>query len=273
MLEFSVSICVYHKDDSEYFSDALKSITRQTILPNEIVLVVDGPVGDDILRVIIENERSFKNFRVIQLEENVGHGRARQIGIENCSHDFVALMDGDDLSVVDRFQNQIQAFEWDDSLSVVGGWIDEFSGDITSSLGKRKVPSDNLEIRKYMRYRCPMNQVTVMFKKADVLEAGGYLDWHHEEDYYLWLRMYLLNYKFKNIQKVLVHVRADKDYFSRRGGVDYFLSEARLQKYMYGKGIISIGQLCINISLRFLIQLLMPNAARRFIFILLRKNA
>ena len=118
-----------------------------------------------------------------------------------------------------------------------------------------------------------MNQVTVMFKKADVLEAGGYLDWHHEEDYYLWLRMYLLNYKFKNIQKVLVHVRADKDYFSRRGGVDYFLSEARLQKYMYGKGIISIGQLCINISLRFLIQLLMPNAARRFIFILLRKNA
>ena len=272
MVKFSVSICVYHKDDSEYFSDALRSITQQTILPTEIVLVVDGPVGGDILKVITENVRSFENFRVIQLEKNVGHGRARQIGVENCSYDLVALMDSDDLCVIDRFQNQIQAFEDDSSLSVVGGWIDEFSGDISSSLGKRKLPSENPEIKKYLKYRCPMNQVTVMFKKADVIKAGGYLDWHHEEDYYLWLRMYLLNCKFKNIQKVLVHVRADDDYFSRRGGMEYFLSEARLQKYMYVNGIINAGQFSMNIILRFLIQVVMSNAARRFIFILLRKN-
>jgi len=117
-----------------------------------------------------------------------------------------------------------------------------------------------------------MNQVTVMFKKTDVLHAGGYLHWHHEEDYYLWLRMHLLDYKFKNIQKVLVHVRAGDDYFSRRGGLEYFSSEARLQKYMYDNSIINAAHFLMNIILRFLIQVVMPNPARRLIFVLLRKN-
>ena len=265
-------MCVYHKDNPDYFFDALQSVVRQSTLPSEIVLVIDGPVGPDIQMVISETTKNYKNFKSIQLKENVGHGRARQIGIENCSFDFVALMDSDDICDVDRFKNQIQAFEDDNSLSVVGGLINEFNDDISYSLGKRKVPSDNLEIRKNLKLRCPMNQVTVMFKKADVLKAGGYLDWHHEEDYYLWIRMYLLNYKFKNIQKVLVHVRAGEDYFSRRGGLNYFLSEARLQKYMYINGIINIWNFCLNISLRFLIQVVLPNAARRFVFILLRKN-
>ena len=46
-----------------------------------------------------------------------------------------------------------------------------------------------------------MNQVSVMFRKNDVINAGGYLDWHFNEDYYLWIRMYLNGFKFKNILK------------------------------------------------------------------------
>jgi glycosyltransferase involved in cell wall biosynthesis len=271
-MKFSVLICVYYRDSPDYFFDALQSIMQQTILPSEVVLVVDGPVGTDIHAVISETEKTFKNFKIIQLKENVGHGRARQIGIENCSYDFVALMDSDDLCVMDRFEDQTKAFKADNDLSIVGGWINEFSDDILRPLGQRKLPSDDFEIKKYLKYRCPMNQVTVMFKKSDVLDAGGYLDWHHEEDYYLWLRMYLQMCKFKNLQKVLVHVRADKDYFSRRGGMEYFLSEARLQKYMYNNSIINTRELIMNISVRFLIQVAVPNTVRRFIFIFLRRN-
>ena len=271
-MKFSLSICVYHKDNPDYFSDALQSIIQQSTLPSEIVLVIDGPVGPDIQLVISKTAKTFKNFKIIQLKENVGHGRARQIGIENCCYDFVALMDSDDLSVMNRFEDQIKTFKADNSLSIVGGWIDEFSDDISRPLGQRKLPCNDFEIKKYLKYRCPMNQVTVMFKKADVIDAGGYLDWHHEEDYYLWLRMHLLECKFKNLQKVLVHVRADKDYFSRRGGMEYFLSEARLQKYMYNNSIINILELFMNVSVRFIIQVAMPNIFRRFIFIFLRRN-
>mgnify|MGYP004003027175 CR=1 FL=1 len=265
-MKFSVSICVYYKDDPVYFNDALKSIIKQTVLPAEIVLVIDGWVGDKILKVVSYYEKEFENFKVIKLKENVGHGQARKICIDNCSYDFVALMDSDDISVEDRFEAQIQSFENDGNLSVVGGWIDEFRSDDLVSFSKRILPANDSEIKQYMKYRCPMNQVTVMLKKVDLLKAGGYLDWHHEEDYYLWLRMHLSGCKFKNIQRILVHVRADDDYFSRRGGGAYFLSETRLQKYMYSNGIINFGQFIVNVILRFFIQVVIPNSLRGFVY-------
>ena len=50
---FSVAICVYGKDNAEWFDTALESIiVKQTVKPSEVVLVVDGPVPDGIQRVI-----------------------------------------------------------------------------------------------------------------------------------------------------------------------------------------------------------------------------
>ena len=271
-MKISALICVYHKDSPEYFYDALISIISQTVPPAEIVLVIDGPVGLDIQEVISKVSKIFKNFKIVQLEKNVGHGKARQVGIDNCTNDLIALMDSDDICISNRFEAQINAFMKDDDISIIGGWINEFSHDVSNSLGIRKLPGNDHEIKKYLKYRCPMNQVTVMFKKDDVLKAGGYLDWHHDEDYYLWLRMYLQKCKFKNIQQVLVHVRADTNYFSRRGGIKYFLSEARLQKYMFKHSIINIFQLLLNICVRFIIQIAVPGVVRKFIFIFLRRN-
>ena len=221
-MNFSVSVCVYFKDDPLHFYDALQSVINQTIIPSEIVCVIEGQVGTEIHSVISEIQQKYKNFKKIQLKENMGHGKARQIGIENCAYDLVALMDSDDLCVPDRFEMQIKLFKEDANLSIVGGWIEEFNNNIANSIAQRKLPQDDLQIKKYLKYRCPMNQVTVMFKKNDVLKAGGYLDWYHEEDYYLWLRMYLQDCKFKNIQKVLVHVRATNSYFSRREALNIF---------------------------------------------------
>jgi glycosyltransferase involved in cell wall biosynthesis len=271
-MKISALICVYYKDNPQYFFDAMQSIIFQTVQPSEIVLVIDGPVGQDIQEVVSRVSKTFKNFKIIQLEENVGHGKARQIGIDNCIYNYIALMDSDDICILERFEEQIKVFMADNDLSIVGGWINEFNIDISNSLGERKLPGNDQQIKQYLKYRCPMNQATVMFKKADVVKAGGYLDWHHEEDYYLWLRMHLQKSKFKNIQKVLVHVRADKDYYARRGGMEYFLSEAKLQMYMYKNSIINPLQLIMNIFLRFIVQIAAPNILRRFIFILLRRN-
>ena len=59
-----------------------------------------------------------------------------------------------------------------------------------------------------------MNQVTVMFKKEDVAEVGGYIDWYCEEDYYLWIRMLQkgsLGYNLQEPLRVLLcgHGRAE----------------------------------------------------------------
>lgn len=111
-----------------------------------------------------------------------------------------------------------------------------------------------------------MNLVTVMYRKGDIQRIGGFMDWYCEEDYYLWIRLAQNNYQFYNIQKNLVNVRVGKEMYSRRGGWRYFKSEARLQWYMLCNGVICFPRYAINTMGRFVVQVLMPNKIRGFVF-------
>lgn len=264
-LKFSVSICVYKNDNPEHFKLAIDSIINQTKKPNEIVLVVDGPVTIQHNEIIKEYEDQVW-FKVIRLSKNVGHGEARRIGLSNCINELVALMDSDDISVYDRFEKQIKCFEEDDELTIVGGNIKEFINSIDNVIGVREVPCNNDDIKQYLKKRCPFNQVTVMFKKSHIEKAGGYIDWYCNEDYYLWIRLFQHGFKFKNIEDNLVFVRVGEEMYQRRGGLDYFRSEAKLQLYMFDKGIIDRTTYIKNVIIRYIVQVIIPNNLRGFIF-------
>lgn len=265
---FSVSMCVYGKDDPTYFDMAVESIVRQTVPPNEIVLAVDGPIPACIQAVIEKYRKELTTilFQVVYLERNMGHGEARRVSFEHCTNELIALMDADDLSVPERFQKQLACFAADPELDIVSGIIQEFVGVPENATGKRVVPQSDGEIREYMKRRCPMNQVAVMFRKRAVEQAGGYLDWYCDEDYYLWIRMALAGKKFANVPDVLVNVRVGEEMYSRRGGWKYFRSEAKLQRLMLKKGMIGLGRYAINVSQRLVLQVLMPNRLRGFLF-------
>ena len=50
--KFSVLMSLYIKEKPEYLEECLKSILANTILPNEIVIVLDGPITDELRAVI-----------------------------------------------------------------------------------------------------------------------------------------------------------------------------------------------------------------------------
>ena len=156
---------------------------------------------------------------------------------------------------------------------MVGGQIEEFVGNTKNVVSKRCVPIEDELIKQFMKSRCPFNQMTVMFRKSAVIEAGGYKDFYHNEDYYLWIRMYLKNCKFHNLESVLVKARIDDKFYNRRGGLKYFQSECKIQQILYKSKIISIYKFILNICLRFILQVLIGSAIRGFIFKnLARKN-
>lgn len=264
-INFSVSMCVYKGDRPEWFKAAVDSVLNQTVPPDEIVLVVDGPVTEELNIVIKEYEQN-PIFKIIRLKENVGHGNARRTGLENCSNEYVAIMDADDICVPKRFEKQVALFLQDPTLDIVGSNITEFIGSPENITGRRAVPQTDAQIKEFIKKRCPFNQMTVMFKKNSVVAAGGYLDWYCNEDYYLWLRMYLKNMRFANCGESLVNVRVDKQTYKRRGGIKYFKSEAKLQKYMLSNKIIGFGTYLLNVTKRFTVQVLMPNKIRELVF-------
>ena len=264
-LKFSVSMCVYGKDNPIHFKEAVDSIFNQTLPPDEVVLVVDGPVPLELDAVISEFEAR-EEFNIIRLAENQGHGNARRIGLDNCKNDLVAIMDADDISLPDRFKKQIAFFNHNANVAIVGGNITEFVGTPDNVIGQRIVPSGDKDIKEYLKTRCPMNLVTVMFKRNEIEKVGGFIDWYCEEDYYLWIRMALAGMVFANVDDVLVNVRVGEEMYSRRGGWKYFKSEARLQKWMLDKKVIGFGTYLTNVVKRLIVQVLLPNSIRGWVF-------
>lgn len=264
-LKFSVSMCVYGKNNPIHFKEAVDSILNQTLPPDEVVLVVDGPVPLELDAVISEFEAR-EEFNIIRLAENQGHGNARRIGLDNCKNDLVAIMDADDISLPDRFKKQIAFFNHNANVAIVGGNITEFVGTPDNVIGQRIVPSGDKDIKEYLKTRCPMNLVTVMFKRNEIEKVGGFIDWYCEEDYYLWIRMALAGMVFANVDDVLVNVKVGEEMYSRRGGWKYFKSEARLQKWMLDKKVIGFGTYLTNVVKRLIVQVLLPNSIRGWVF-------
>ena len=111
-IKFSVLMSVYYKEKPEWLEFSLSSVLDQTLLPNEIVIVKDGPIDDELNLVI--DEYSNKNpelFKVYSLNKNVGLGPALNYGMKQCQYDLIARMDSDDYIVPERFEKQLSIYK------------------------------------------------------------------------------------------------------------------------------------------------------------------
>ena len=263
-LKFSVSMCVYGGDNARFFKEALESVFNQTRMPDEVVLVVDGPVGQDIDDVIFEYESCF-GMKVYRLAENMGHGNARRLGFSKCSYDYVAICDADDVNDLTRFEKQLEEFEKNPALSAISSSCYHFVDDVSNPINEEKLPLFDADIKRFLKTRCPLCQPSVMLKKEEVEKAGGYLDWYHCEDYYLWVRMHMNGAVFANLEEPLVNMRMSQSQMKRRGGLKYFLSMKKLYGFMLKNNVIGIGTYLFNLTSRFIVQILLPANVRAYI--------
>ena len=267
MEKYSVLMSLYVKEDAENFRIAINSMINQTIPPEEIVLVEDGPLTDALYSVISEIKDTHPGLITsVVHEKNQGLGPALQHGLEAARNEIVARMDTDDIAVLDRCEKQINFMNTHPDIAIVGGQIEEFIGEVTNVVGKREVPTSDSELKEFLKKRCPFNHMTVMFRKSDILEVGNYQEWFWNEDFYLWIRLALADKKFANLPETLVMVRTGADMYQRRGGKKYFVSEKGIQKFMLKNGLIRYPRYLINVSERLVLQVLMPNWLRGIVF-------
>ena len=265
-VDVSILMSVYIKEKPEYLRTSLKSAINQTVRVKEIVLVLDGPITDQLQSVIEECQKECSDLiKLIPLKENVGLGKALAIGVEKCKYDLVARMDTDDIMIPTRIEKQIAEFTSDLDLTIVGSNIDEFYDSPESIVGRRVVPETNEEICNFSKKRNPFNHMTVMFKKSAVLDVGNYQPMMGFEDYYLWVRLLKAGYKGKNIQESLVFARTGEDMNARRGGKKYFLNGLKGRKAIYQAGLGSMSDYLISCSAHVVVSLL-PNKIRGQIY-------
>ena len=216
-MEYSVLMTVYTKDNPRYFKKALLSMVKQTQKPDEIVLVQDGPIKEELQEILDEIDEIYPNLIVqVKLKKNVGLGLALNEGLKVCKNELVARMDADDISVLTRCEKQVNEFEKNPNLDVLGCWVIEFVDKPSNILGKRRVPLDNESIYKYCRKRDPFNHPTVMYKKSKVEGVGGYSDLRKNQDTDLWIKLLLDNAVCANLPEYLLWFRFNENTFQKR---------------------------------------------------------
>jgi glycosyltransferase involved in cell wall biosynthesis len=247
---FSLLISTWAGDDPTHLREAFRSsVDAQTRPPAQVVLVQDGPVGEELAGVIAELVRdSPVPVTHVPIPHNQGLGPALDTGLRACEHEIVARMDSDDISVPDRFERQLPLVEGGADIAGSGLW--EFGTDIDDVVGRRTPPTDPEEIRRVIRFRDPFNHPTVVYRKSAVLAAGGYTDMALLEDYLLFTRMVEGGAVPANLPDPLVYYRVGEGAYARRGGRQLFRSELALQRRFRELGITSRWEYARNVTIR-----------------------
>lgn len=239
--KYSVLMAVYHKDKAEWLSFALDSMLNQTISPDEIVLVEDGPLTKELYDVIAEYKKKLVDkLNVVTIETNRGLGHALKVGILECKNEFIARIDADDYACPERSEKQLKLFEEKPELALIGTNVEEFNGTIDNVISHVILPEEDAEIKEFCKSRNPFRHSSIMYRRSKVLEAGNYRDYYRVvQDYDLWNRMIRIGCHCHNIQEPLSYMRIGDDFYARRGGMKYLKSILRFKKEQWKNGDIS----------------------------------
>lgn len=267
-MKYSVLMSIYYKEKPQNLIESIESMINQSIKPNQIVIVKDGPLTEELDNVLkLYKQKYGKILDYIELKNNVGLGPALNIGLRKCKNELIARMDTDDISLPDRCEKQLQRFKEDNDLAIIGSAVDEFINSVQNIVSSRKVPRTTEEIMKFAAKRNPFNHPSVMFKKSVIQECGGYKEFLLYEDYDLWLRVLKNGFKCENIEESLVLMRTDDSLYKRRGGVKYCINNIKLRWYIYNKLNMSSFRVWITTTIAHAIVALLPSKIRKVFYL------
>jgi len=203
-------------EPKEIIRPAIQSILEQTLTNFELIII------DDSSNVNTKNEINelAKDSRVIVIRDDkrIGFVKALNIGLRMAKGKYIARMDGDDISMVNRLELQVSFLEQNPKYSVVGGAMNIMNkyGMITS---QRFYPNSSLNLMLWSIFRSPFSHPTVMMRREIVDKGLLYNEnFVQSEDLEFWMRLMKKGYKFYNLKDILLDFRISDDFENKRSG-------------------------------------------------------
>lgn len=140
MPKLSVLISCYN--DHQYISKSLESILNQTIRDFEVIIIDDASTDDT---VDIINGYGDDRIRLYVNNENQGLTRNLNKALDYATGEYIARMDGDDISHLDRFEKQVKYLDAHKDIYLIGSAVHSFGA--TDLYWRLPDDSDELKIR------------------------------------------------------------------------------------------------------------------------------
>lgn len=211
--KISVAMAIYNCAST--LREAIDSIIAQTYTDWELILCDDCST-DDTLVIAKEYEAKYDNILVIRNEYNLGLPASLNHCIEHAQGDYIARMDGDDISLPERFEVEIAMLESHQEYALVSCAMINF--DENGDWGIQRKPEKPSKLDFVVD--SPFCHAPCIMRKAALADVGNYTvreDLRRGQDYYLWHKFYCKGYKGYNLQKAYYKMRDDKEAAARRG--------------------------------------------------------
>lgn len=226
----SVVMPVYNAE--KYLDEAIQSILKQTYGDFEFIIINDGSIDKSL--EIIEKYKKQDERIVLISRENRGLIASLNEGIKKAKGKYIARMDADDISLPNRFEEQLKIMENDKEIFVCGSWVNVFGENRKEKISKYF--QHDKQIKANLIMSCCFAHPSVMMRRDAFVDNNIWYDenFKNAEDYHLWTQLAKVG-KFYNIPKVLLNYRfletsitrvADKNELQRKQVYTNIFSEA-----------------------------------------------
>lgn len=205
-MKFSILMSLYFKEKPEYLDISLRSVFTQSLKPDQVVLVLDGPITKE-LSDVVEKYKFYSSLEVYPQTKNNGLSTALNIGLEYCRNEIVFRMDTDDICYSNRFEKMLSLFKSNPELELAGSFATMINQK-GEELHLMTTPCTEKEIRRLV-WTCPFIHPTVVFKKSAIQKVGGYNpnSGPRQDDYELWFRCIQHGLRCQNLSETLLYYR------------------------------------------------------------------
>ena len=236
----SVIMSVYN-EPIEWLDEAINSVLRQTFTDFEFIVVNDNPERDGLKEILYKYQQLDPRIIIIENDSNVGLTRSLNKGLDIAIGKYIARMDADDISSLDRFEKQFLFMEQHPDVIVCGTDI-TYIGDKGHFVYSDWIKYNDIDIRAQMLFNSGFAHPTVFIRNSSLNENRVRYDviYRQAQDYRLWEQLWDLG-RFANLKEKLYYYRISSQQISSQSSDKQFANGRLIRRRLLAKWLVSLG--------------------------------
>ncbi len=187
-----------HSMNLNWLKLSIESILKQSFSEFEFIIVIDSPYDIHLKNFLNEYRMRDERIKLILNKRTYGFPKSINKAIKKSKGEYIARMDSDDISEVNRLFLQYEFMEKNKNISICGtnARIINSEGNIVGNFIR---PSNETAIEKYIYHQNPLIHPTYLVRTEVYRKLNYYKDITPGQDYEFLARAFLANYKIANL--------------------------------------------------------------------------
>lgn len=203
-----ISVLMPAYNAERYIVEAIESILHQSFTDFEFIIIDDGS-SDSTWEIVQDYAKRDNRIVAVKNPENLKICKTLNKWIDIAKGKYIARMDSDDVSVLNRLELQFDFLESNPDVWILG-WTMEIMDESGNIYSKREYNKNDADIRKRIFRYSPFCHASTMIRTDIIKKIYWYnIFLYDAEDYDLYFRIWVYS-RFANLKDTLYIMRVNK---------------------------------------------------------------